>query len=513
MPESALIDDYNRLMEKDKEIIILSSVDSIIKWDMETKMPPGAFGLRSQQLALLSQIDHRMTTDPEIGALLGRVEGHQQYQELSEFQRRNVYLVRKFYDENTRLPEKLVSEMARQQAVAYEKWKKAKAAKDFSMFKPDLEKMFELKRQSAEILMEPKGVKTPYDAMIDLFEPKVTQDIIARTFDELRGGLIPIIRKCVGSAVKPDTSVLKRRVPVKAQEEISRSIARFIGYDMESEKARGRIDETEHPFTIGYYDDVRITTHYFEENFASSLFSVLHEGGHAMYDQNLKGEWMYQPVGTGCSYGFHESQSRFVENMVGRSYEFWEHYLPELKRITSNALADVDLEGFVPAVNVVRPSKIRIEADEATYSLHVIIRFELERDLFAGKVTVGELPAVWNQKYRDYLGVEIENDSEGVLQDVHWAHGYFGYFPSYALGNIYGGQILYRMEREMPQWRESLSKGNFHEVREWLMRNVHAYGNLYDPLDLLRRVSGEGITPKHFIDYLDSKYSKIYGYK
>jgi carboxypeptidase Taq len=511
MPESALIDDYNRLMEKNKEIIVLSSVDAIIKWDMETKLPPGAFGLRSQQLALLSQLDHRMTTDPEIGALLGRVEGHQQYRDLSEVQRRNVYLIRKFYDENTKLPEKLVAEMARQEAIAYDAWKRAKAAKDFSMFKPDLEKMFELKRQSAEILMEPKGVKTPYDAMIDLFEPKVTQDIIARVFDELKGGLIPIIRKCVGSTVKPDTSILKRKVPVKAQEEISKSIVRFIGYDIASEKARGRIDETEHPFTIGYYDDVRVTTHYFEENFASSLFSVLHEGGHAMYDQNLKGEWIYQPVGAGCSYGFHESQSRFVENMVGRSHEFWEHYLPELKRITGSALADVDLEGFVPAVNVVRPSKIRIEADEATYSLHVIIRFELERDLFAGKLTVGELPAVWNQKYQDYLGVEIENDSEGVLQDVHWSHGYFGYFPTYALGNIYGGQILYRMEREMPQWRESLSKGNFHEVREWLVRNVHAYGNLYDPLDLLRRVSGEGITPKRFIDYLDSKYSKIYG--
>jgi len=513
MPESALADDYNRLLAKDKEIIVLSSVDSIIKWDMETKMPPGAFGLRSQQLALLSQIDHRMTTDPEIGALLGRIERHQQYQELSELQRRNVYLIRKFYDENTKLPEKLVAEMARQQAIAYDVWKRAKAAKDFSVFKLDLEKMFDLKRQSAEILMEPKGVKTPYDAMIDLFEPKVTQDVIARVFDELKGGLIPIIRKYAALSENADTSVLKRKVPVKAQEEISKSIARFIGYDIESDKARGRIDETEHPFTIGYYDDVRITTHYFEEGFASSLFSVLHEGGHAMYDQNLNREWMYQPVGAACSYGFHESQSRFVENMVGRSYEFWEYCLPELKRIVGGVFDDLRLDKILPAVNVVRPSKIRIEADEATYSLHVIIRFELERDLFAGKVTVGELPAVWNQKYRDYLGVEIENDSEGVLQDVHWAQGYFGYFPSYALGNIYGGQILYRMEKEMPQWRETLSKGNFHGVREWLVRNVHAYGNLYDPLDLLRRVTGEGITPKHFVDYLDSKYSKIYGYK
>lgn len=511
MLDPRLVEGYNKLIEKYKEIMILDSVDAIIKWDMETKMPPGAFSLRSQQLALLSKFEHEMAIDPKIGVLLGNIEKHPQYQDLPEAERRNVRLFRKFYDEQTKLPEKLVSEIARQQAIAYDSWKRAKAAKDFSIFKPDLEKMFELKMQSAEILMEPKGVKTPYDAMIDFFEPKVTQETITKVFDELKGGILPIIMKYAALSEKIDTSILKRRVPVKAQEEISRSLAQFIGYDIESNKARGRIDEAEHPFTIGYYDDVRVTTHYYEENFVFSLYSVLHEGGHAMYDLNLKKEWMYHPIGAACSHGFHESQSRFVENIIGRSYEFWEYYLPELKRITGSALADVNVDEIVSAVNVVKPSKIRIEADEATYAFHIIIRFELERDLFSGKLTVGEIPALWNQKYEDYLGVEIENDSEGVLQDVHWSHGYFGYFPSYALGNIYGGQILHRMEKEMPNWREYISKGSFQEVREWLVKNVHDYGNLYDPLDLLKRVAGESVTSKHFVKYLESKYSKIYG--
>jgi carboxypeptidase Taq len=512
MVQSELIDRYGKLMSKYKEYTIFQSVGALIQWDMETKMPPGAFNLRSQQLGLFSEIEHKMATDPEAGTLLEKVEADPDHNSLSELQKRNVYLIRKNYNEQTKLPEKLVSETERQKVIAYNVWKKAKVIKDFGLFKPELTKVFELKKQAAEILMEVKGVKTKYDAMIDYYEPKMTEDVIAATFDELKRGLIPIIEKCVKGRAKPDRSVLKRVVPVAVQQEISKSIANYIGYDIASEKARGRIDETEHPFTNGYYDDVRITTHYFEDDFASSIFSVLHEGGHAMYEQNLNREWMYQPVGAACSYGFHESQSRFVENIVGRSSEFWAYYLPELKRITGAALSDVGLDQLVRAINVVEPSKIRIEADEATYSLHIIIRFELERDLFAGKITVGELPQAWNQKYRDYLGVEIENDSEGVMQDVHWSQGYFGYFPSYALGNIYGGQIANRLNQDMPRWHEAIANGRFQEIREWLTKNVHSYGNMYNPLDLLGRIAEDGINSKYFIEYLDEKYAKAYGY-
>lgn len=508
----SLSSDYDKLLEKAKQVLILDSAQSIVNWDMETKMPPKGIGLRSQQLALLSQIEHRMTTEPQICVLLERIEKHSDYETLGELQKRNVYLIRKDYDEQTRLPETLVVETARQQAIAVDTWKKAKQAKNFSMFKPELEKLFDLKRKAADILMKVKNTATPYDALIDIFEPKMNSESIATIFAGLRTGLISVIDKCLASRKQPNPAILKRKVPIGIQREISNSLVRFIGYDVESKNAGGRIDETEHPFTTGYFDDVRITTHYHEDNVTASLFSVLHEGGHAVYDQNLKHEWMYQPVGSGCSYGFHESQSRFVENMVGRSPEFWTYYFSKFKAMTGRAFSQVRLADFVRAVNQVKPSKIRIQADEVTYSLHVIIRFEIERDLFAGKLAIDELPEVWNEKYKDYLGVRIENESEGVMQDTHWASGLFGYFPSYALGNIYGGQILRAMEKDMPDWKRSLTKGNFSVVKQWLVKNVHSYGNLYNPADLLMKITGEQINAKDYLTYLESKYSRLYGY-
>ena len=503
---------YQKLMEKAKSITILLSATSILHWDMETKMPPKGIKQRSEQLAMLSKIAHRMITDPEIGSLLKTVERHRDYETLDATQRRNVYLIRKAYDEQTKLPEELVVETARQQAITVDIWKKAKAAKDFPMFKPELEKLLNLRKKAAEILMKVKQTATTYDALIDIYEPKMTAKTITSIFSDLREGLVSVIHKCQTAPKQPDTSFLQRKVPIDVQRRISDSLAKFLEYDVESKKAGGRIDETEHPFTTGYYDDVRITTHYYEEKFASSLFSILHEAGHAIYDQNLKAEWVYQPVGESCSLGFHESQSRFVENIVGRSREFWTYYLPKLKKFTGKTFADVDVDTLVFAINQVKPSKIRIEADEVTYGLHIIIRFEIERDLMADKVTVAELPQVWNQKYEKYLGVDIENDSEGVMQDTHWASGYYGYFPTYALGNIYSGQLLSKMRGDLPDWTDQITKGNFHNVKQWLSKNVHSYGNLYDPADLIKKITGEPINGKHFLNYLNKKYSKLYGF-
>jgi len=507
-----LSSNYDKLLAKAKDLYTIRSARSIMEWDMETKMPPRGIGLRSQQLAMLNQIEHKISTDPEIGTLLEKIEKHPDCKTLNKFQKRNVHLIRKNYEEQTKLPEKLVSETARQQAIAIDVWKKAKAAKNFSMFKSDLKKLYDLKKQAADILMKVKNTATPYDALIDIYEPKMTSDLIAKIFGELKTSLISIVKKCETAPKQPNPSILRRKVPIDTQREISKSLAKFVEYDVESSNAGGRIDETEHPFTDGYFDDVRITTHYYEENFVSSLFSILHESGHAIYNQNLNHEWMYQPIGEGCSYGFHESQSRFIENIVGRSREFWVYYLPKLKALMGNALSDVNLNDFVYAINQVRPSKIRVEADEVTYCLHIIIRFEIERDLFADKVTIAELPEIWNQKYMEYLGLKIENDSEGVMQDTHWASGYFGYFPSYTLGNIYSGQTLYAMEKDMPSWRDQLAKGNFHNVKKWLTKNVYSHGNLFDPTDLLKKITGEKINAKHYVDYLDAKYSKLYGY-
>jgi len=511
MAES-LESNYKRLMEKIKDLAVFQSAESIVHWDMETMMPPKAIMLRSQQLALLSRIEHKMSTDPEIGKLLETIMHHPEYDGLSDVQKRNVYLIKKNYDEQTKLPEELVAKIAKQRAITVDVWKKAKAANNFAMFKPELEKLVELTKEAAEILMKVKETATPYDALIDIFEPKMTAKAITKVFNELREGLILILKKCETSPKQPDTSILKRKVSIDIQRKIAKHFAEAVGYDVTSKQAGGRIDETEHPFTTGYYDDVRITTHYYEDNFASSIFSILHEAGHAMYEQNLKPEWMYQPVGTGCSSGFHESQSRFIENIIGRSHEFWVYHLPKLKEIVGKTIADVTLEPFVHAINQVIPSKIRVEADEVTYGLHIIVRFDIERDLFIDKVTVKELPEIWNQKYKEYLGIKIENDSEGVMQDTHWASGLYGYFPSYALGNIYSGQILAKMEKDLPNWRKEMEKGKVILAKNWLTKNVHSYGNLYDPTELIKKITGQELNVKPYLKYLNEKYSKLYNF-
>ena len=507
-----LLSNYEKLMEKTKEIAIFNSAQAVLNWDTETMMPPKAIGLRSQQLALLSGMQHKMETNPEIGALLEKTERHSNYEKLSAIQKRNIYLIRKNYDEQTKLPEELVMEIAKQRTIAVDIWKKAKATKNFSMFRPELEKNIELAKKAAEILMKVKKTKTPYDALIDIFEPKMTAEEITKVFDELREGLVTLIKKCEISPKQPDVSFLKRRIPIDVQRKIAVALAETVLYDVTSKNSGGRIDETEHPFTNGYYDDVRITTHYFEGLFASSVFSVLHEAGHAIYEQDLNPDWMYQPVGTGCSSGFHESQSRFVENIIGRSREFWTYFLPKLKELAGKALSDVTLDKFVHAINQVKPSKIRVEADEVTYGLHIIIRFNIERDLFAGKITAKELPEIWNQSYKKCLGIEIENDSEGVMQDTHWASGYYGYFPSYTLGNIYGGQLLSAMEKDMPDWRKQLEKGSFKPAKQWLTEKVHKQGNLYDPPMLIKKITGKELTVKPYLNYLNEKCSKLYGF-
>jgi carboxypeptidase Taq len=507
-----VISDYKRLMEKFRDLAVLQSTEYIVNWDMETMMPPKAINLRSQQLSLLSVIEHKMSTNPEVGALLQNIKRNPEHDKLDEVQKRNIYLIQKRYNEQTKLPEELVAEIAKQQALTVDTWKKAKAAKNYSVFRPELEKLVELQKKAADILMKVKETATPYDALIDINEPKMTANAITRIFNELREGLVKLLNRCEAAPKQPDPNILKRKVPIDTQRKIAVALAEAVGYDVTSKQAGGRIDPTEHPFTTGYYDDVRITTHYYEDHFESAVFSVLHEAGHAMYEQNLKQEWMYQPVGNAASSGFHESQSRMIENMVGRSREFWTHFLPKLKKIGSSTLSDLKLDKFVHAINQVKPSKIRVEADEVTYGLHIIIRFNIERDLFADKITVKELPEIWNQNYKEYLGVRVENDSEGVMQDTHWAIGLYGYFPSYALGNIYSGQILTAMEKTLPDWRKQLAKGNFGDIRAWLTKKVHSQGNLYDPADLIKRISGTELDVKPYLGYLNKKYSELYGF-
>ena len=502
---------YKQLLAKTKDLIILQSAESIIHWDMETKMPPKAVEQRSQQLALLSRISHKMSTDPEIGKLLNQITANPDYETLSQTEKRNVYLIKRNYEEQTALPEKLVSEIAKQQTITVNTWKKAKKTKNFNLLKPDLTKLLELTKQEAEILKKVKQTTTLYDALIDDYEPKMTTEKITPIFDKLQKGLATLLEKIQKTHKQQDTTILNQQVPIETQRKIATALAETLGYDTTSTNAAGRIDETEHPFTEGYYDDVRITTHYYPNNFASSIFSVLHETGHALYDRNLNPKWKYQPIGSHCSMGIHESQSRFTENIIGRSKEFWTNFLPKLTQ-TAPQLQNLKLEPFIHAINRVEPSKIRVEADEVTYNLHIIIRFQMEKDLFNDKIHINELPQTWNENYHKHLGLKIENDSEGVMQDTHWPSGLFGYFPTYTLGNIYSGQLAAKITENIPDWRSNLAKGNLQKVQNWLLQNVHSQGDLHDPEDLIRKATGQGPNAKAYLDYLNDKYSELYGF-
>ncbi len=499
---------YEELLERIKELTLFQTGAGVIYWDMETYMPPRGIGLRSEQLGAFSKIGHRMFVDPEIGKLLEAAEKDKD--SMDAVGQRNLYLIRKGYDEATKLPEKLVGDRARQVAISTETWKKAKAANDWKMFQPELQKTVDLTIERAEFLKDIKGCSTVYDAMIDDFEPKMTANEITKVFAELRDGLVPLTEKYSEITSKTDISFLSREVPIELQRKIAVDAASLVGYDTTSENAGGRIDEVEHPFTTGYYDDVRITVKYHLDNVGSAFYAILHEAGHGLYEQNLNQEWKYQPLGASASSGIHESESRFVENMIGRTPEFWQYYFPRFNELSGNRFSDVSIDSVVKAANIVMPSKIRIEADEVTYSLHIIIRFEIERDLMSGKIDVSELPQVWNQKYEEYLGIRIETDSEGVLQDTHWGSGLYGYFPSYALGNIYDGMWFEQMNKEMPDWIPNLAKGEILPAIEWHKKKIHHPANLYDPGDLAKKVTGKSLTAKPFLEYLTEKYAKIF---
>ncbi|NHK31771.1 MAG: carboxypeptidase M32 [Asgard group archaeon] len=497
---------YQDLLSKYKEYVILNNVIMTLYWDMDTYMPKKGLTQRSEELAKISGLIHDRITDPKIGELLKTIKEQDDYEKFSPVEKRNIFLIQREYDRNTKIPKELVEAISKQSAIGNAVWKKAKADSNYELFKPELIKIFKLIKKAASF-MDP--TKDPYDVLLDLNEPGYNSEIIDNLFKELRDGLKPLIKAIVNSPNQPDYSLIRRNCPLDVQEKLSQELAKIAKYDLDA----GRIDETIHPFTIGYYDDVRITTNYQLDDFTGSLFSVLHEAGHGIYEQNMPKEFKYQPIGSYCSDGFHESQSRFIENLIGRSREFWEYFLPKLKEITGDIFADVDLDAFVHAINRVIPSKIRVEADPVTYSMHVIIRHEIEKGLFAGKISFDDLPQIWNNKMKEYLDVTIENDAEGVLQDVHWSNGQFGSFPAYSFGNIIDGQLLWKLEQVIPDWKAQVKKGDLTEIINWLKVNVHQKGNILDPLDLIKEITGEELSTKYYLVYLRKEFSKIYDLK
>jgi carboxypeptidase Taq len=492
---------YERLVARQKELKLLGGVSGLLGWDQETFMPEKAAEVRSEQIALVAGIVHDRAVAAEIGDLLDALGS----EKLAPGPAANVREARRVYDRERKLPKELVEELAKTTSRAQEAWAKARKANDFPAFAPWLEKVLELKRQVARYVGAPG--KEPYDVLLDEFEPGATSAELTRVFKTLELALVPLVKKIVASPRKPRVEVLERHYPRAKQEEFGRLVAADMGFDF----GGGRLDISAHPFCSGLApDDVRITTRYAENDLTGSLFGIMHEAGHGLYEQGLRRETFGTALSEPCSTAIHESQSRLWENQVGRSPAFWQHYYPRLKGVFPESLGDVDLPAFVFAINDVRPSLIRTEADEVTYNLHVALRFEVERDLLSKKLPVSDLPRFWNQKMETMLGITPPDDARGCLQDVHWSFGLLGYFPTYTLGNCYAA-MFYAKARADLGLDAKLARGELKPLREWLREKVHGKGMLHGPKALVKEVTGEEASPDELVRYLNRKYGELYG--
>ncbi|MCY3412884.1 MAG: carboxypeptidase M32 [Candidatus Heimdallarchaeota archaeon] len=500
-------EEYSRLMTLYKEQVILDQISGLARWDYETKMPQKGVQQRGEMFGLISKLDHELKTNKEIDSLLDTLEQSKVFKTLNADERRNILLIRREYDQQTKIPGELLVEQSKLMATAGQAWRKAKQENNWKEFEPFIEQHVNLAKQIAKHLNENMD---PYDVMLDIFEPGMNQNRYDTLFNELRDGTVELLKK-INEAEPGDRKLIKRRVTIKRQEKLMEELMKVIGFDLQA----GRLDVAAHPFTSGPgMDDVRITTRYIINDFSSSFFSVAHEGGHGIYEQNSDPDVKFQPVSRYCSMGIHESQSRMYENIFCRSDKFWKYFMPVLNKITRDGFKDVKFNDFMKAINVVRPSMIRVEADEVTYNMHIILRYELERDLINGRIEVNDLPQLWNNKMEQYLGIVPETDSEGVLQDIHWSSGAFGYFPTYTLGNIYAAQFLkLGLEKAIPGWEKDLTKGNFKRINQWLHKNIHNVGNRFDPYDLVEKVTGEPPSAKYLLEYLNEKYASIYNLK
>src|SRR5215211_7447350 len=437
------VDAYAELVRRSKELGVINSCAAVLGWDHQTYMPPKGGALRGEQMAFLASLSHQKFTDPKVGELLAAVEGSDLVKEPDSDAAANVREWRRAYDRATKIPQSLVEELARVTTAAQQAWQEAKTKNDFPLFRPHLEKVVDLKRQEADAV----GFKEhPYNALIEEYEPGTTVAELKTLFAGLTAELAPLVKKIVASPKQPDKSVLEREFPADRQKVFAEAAAVAIGFDFHA----GRLDTTAHPFCSGVGPgDCRITTRYNPRFFSESFFGVLHETGHALYEQNLPAAHFGTPLGVAASFGIHESQSRLWENQVGRGRPFWDHFFPRLKQAFPGTLADVSPEAFFFAINDVRPSLIRVEADEATYNLHIALRFELELALLSGDLTVAELPGAWNERFEALFGLSVPDDARGCLQDIHWSFGGIGYFPTYTLGNLYSAQFMSAAKRDL----------------------------------------------------------------
>jgi len=494
-------DTYEAFIRRVREIGQLAATEALLDWDYEVNMPPGGLKTRAEQLALIAALAHERRTDPRLGELIAQLEGRTD----DPIQATNVREMRRVFDRAVKVPSDLVRRISRATTLAKDAWTRAREQNDFPRFAPHLQELLELKREVADRIGH-AGER--YDALLDEYEPGMTSAQVAAIFDSLKGPLSQFVKDIAGAPVRPDAGLLRRHFPRPAQEAFARRMAEAIGFDFQ----RGRLDVSTHPFCSGAGPgDVRLTTRYYEDYFSPSVFGVLHEAGHGLYEQGLDEQHVFTPMGQAASLGIHESQSRMWENFVGRSRAFWECYYPEAQAAFPAALGDVSLDAFHGAINVVAPSLIRVEADEVTYNLHIILRFELERALISERLAVRDVPAAWNDRMRELLGIAPPTNREGCLQDIHWSMGAFGYFPTYALGNLYAAQFYEAAGRAIPDLEKTFRRGDFAPLRDWLRANIHVHGQRYHAAELVRRVTDRPLSADAFLRYVRGKFSAIYG--
>ena len=492
---------YEQFLSLARELSDLGHAQTLLSWDQETYMPRKAAPQRASSLGAMAGVLHQRLVAPRLVELVAELSQAQ----LEGDRRVNVRELKRDQDRAVKVPQELVVKLTETESLAHEAWVEAREKSEFALFKPWLEKLLELKREVAHLVGFEGSI---YNAFLDIYEPAARVEEVGPVLEDLGRRLIPLVEGIAQTGKKPGHVLHGREFPIQQQEAFGKRVLAELGFDMEA----GRLDVSVHPFcTSMSASDVRLTTRYSTQEFTQSLFGIIHECGHGLYEQGLPSEQAGTPLCTAVSLGIHESQSRLWENMVGRSREFWQHYLPSLKKMFPEQLHGVDLESFYAAANHVEPSMIRVEADEVTYNLHILLRYELEVGLVEGDIGLADLPQAWNEGMEKYLGIRPPTDAEGVLQDVHWSFGLIGYFPTYALGNLYAAQLFAAAKQQIPGLMAAIGQGSFETLLAWLRQHVHGHGARLRAGELIEAVSGEPLQSHYLMDYLETKFGQLYG--
>lgn len=496
---------YDELTRRFRDYSILNSCASLLGWDERTQLPPHGAEHRSEQMALLARMAHEMLTAPALADALAAATSDTANEPADSDRAVTVREIQRIHDRAVKIPQRLVEELARSVTRAQQVWQDARANDDFASFQPWLDRIVALKREEAAAV----GFEdVPYDALLDEYEPGAKSRDLSAVFAELRAALVPLLERIQDSGRRPRTEILEREYDPDRQAELGKTAARLIGFDFDA----GRLDVTAHPFcsSIGP-GDCRITTRYNPRRFGDGFFGILHEAGHGIYEQGLDPAQFGLPLGSPTSLGIHESQSRLWENQIGRSWPFWDYFFPLVRNHYPASLGTVNQSEFYFAINDVQPSFIRVEADEVTYNLHIILRFELEQAIVAGDLPAAEVPSAWNEKFKDFFNLEPKTFALGCLQDIHWSMGGIGYFPTYTLGNLYAAQFMEQARLDLPDLDDDVRRGEFGGLKNWLRDRIHSPGMRYRSAELCERVTGKKLSPRPFLFYLSNKFGELYG--